>query len=137
MAINQKIFGFLNKIVSIPASKCNELGSSLILPRSEQEDKDLFAALQSLGQLNEFIALDGNDIANEGMWVDSTGSKLNYFNWSAREPNNLEGRENHLHYWNQGTSRDGQWNDISGDNISSVVCSKTVVNGKFCKHDFR
>ena len=66
------------------------------------------------------------------MWVDSTGSKLNYFNWAKGEPNDLHGRENHLHYWNhKGPKWDGKWNDISGDYISSVVCSKTVVNGKF------
>ena len=111
--------------MSIPAFKCQELGSSLILPRNEQEHKDLFPAVQSLAKHNDVIALDGSDVANEGVWVDSTGSTLSYFRWHAGKPNGGR-RENYLHYWlNHGT-----WND-KGPDISSVVCSKTVVNGEF------
>ena len=118
---------FFSKIVSIPASKCQELGASIILPRNDQEHEDLFTALQSgqLGQMNGVIALDGTDIANEGVWVDSTGSPLSYFRWHGGEPNGGRG-ENYLHYW----LSHGTWNDL-GPGISSVVCMKTVVNGKF------
>ena len=31
---------FFSKIVSIPASKCQELGASIILPRNDQEHED-------------------------------------------------------------------------------------------------
>ena len=122
--------------MSIPASKCQESGSSLILPKNEQEHKDLFAAVQSLGQLNDVIALDGSDVINEGVWVDSTGSTLSYFNWNPIEPNGGR-RENRLHYWlgltNNPHRTPGTMNDYTDDIISTVICSKAVVDRKFLK----
>ena len=120
--------------MSIPVSKCQELGASLILPRNEQEHKDLFPAVQSLAKLNDVIALDGSDVTKEGAWVDSTGHHISYFNWNFIEPNGGR-KENRLNYWLGLTSNPyrtpGSMNDYTDDIISTVICSKTVAN----KHD--
>ena len=120
--------------MSILVSKCHELGSSLILPRNEQEHKDLFPAVQSLAKLNDVIALDGSDVTKEGAWVDSTGHHISYFNWNFIEPNGGR-KENRLNYWLGLTSNPyrtpGSMNDYTDDIIATVICSKAVVFGKF------
>ena len=111
------------------ASMCNKLGASLPLPKNQQEQDDLYAALQSFELPKSEVTLDGSDVVNEGTWVDSTGSNINYVNWNekSREPNGST-RENFLYMvldWN------GKWNDANGEGISSVVCSKEVLKGMF------
>ena len=116
---------------------CNELGASLPLPKNQQEQDDLYAALQSSELLTSVtldVALDGSDVVNEGTWVDSTGSNITYVNWDApREPNGST-RENFmdlvLSNW-LGLEWNGKWNDADGEAIRSVVCSKEVLNGMF------
>ena len=109
---------------------CNELGASLPLPKNQQEQDDLYAALQSSELLTSVtldVALDGSDVVNEGTWVDSTGSNITYVNWDApREPNGST-RENFMDM----IFRNGKWNDADGEAIRSVVCSKEVLNGMF------
>ena len=109
---------------------CDGLGAFLPIPRNEQEDRDFYAAIQSgeLGQLGH-VALDATDAVNEGVWVDSTGNTLNYFNWGTGQPDNANGVEHYLHY----TINIGTWNDNVDGFIADVVCWKPEINGKFCE----
>ena len=107
------------------ASKCDELGASLPLPKNEEENQDLYAAVQTLGLVSSTrVALDGSDVNNEGEWVDSTGTTIKYFNWWPSEPSG--GVEHYLEYW-----IDERWNDIAGSSLAKVVCWKPEINGKF------
>ena len=45
------------------ASKCDELGASLPLPKNEEENQDLYAAVQTLGLVSSTrVAFDGSDV---------------------------------------------------------------------------
>ena len=87
------------------------------MPRSKEENSDLYKVVQSFGLLQ--AALDGNDRAQEGVWRTSTEEHMFYFNWEAREPSNNWGKEHYLYYSNK---RTGTWNDVTKDEVGNVVC---------------
>ena len=105
-------------------SMCAKLGASVPLPRNEQEDADLYAAFQSLG-LHK-VTLGATDVNKEGLWVDSAGQMLRYTNWYPGEPNNLAG--SYLQYL---SVYNGKWDDTGAENIASVICEKSELNGEF------
>ena len=98
---------------------CEENDSVLPLPDDDQEDMDLYDYVQSLGILS--IWLDGTDEAEEGIWVDSAGNNITFFNWREDQPDNNGGREHYIHYrpgWG------GLWNDHHGENTDYILCQK-------------
>ena len=98
---------------------CEENDSELPLPDDDHEDMDLYDYVQSLGILS--IWLDGTDEAEEGIWVDSAGNNITFFNWREDQPDNNGGREHYIHYrpgWG------GLWNDHHGENTDYILCQK-------------
>ena len=100
--------------------------SELPLPQNAKEDTDLCNYLNSKGYLSSW--LDGTDEAEEGVWVDSNGDDITFFNWRADQPDNNNGNEHYLHYrpgWG------GVWNDHLATHNDHVVCQKPSF-GKDC-----
>ena len=80
---------------------------------------DLYEYVQSLGILS--IWLDGTDEAEEGVWLDSAGNNITFFNWRGDQPDNNNGIEHYIHYrpgWG------GVWNDHHGTHTDYVLCQK-------------
>ena len=109
---------------------CEGLGASLPLPRNEKEDTDLYAAVQSLGSLGR-VALGATDVETEGIWVDSNGDSLTYFNWHTDgtivEPNNQNGIQHFMLYL---PMYNGKWGDRNGKVNVDVVCQKPELTSK-------
>ena len=105
---------------------CQHVNANLVLPRSEQEDTDLYNAFKALGVNSG--ALDATDVAKEGEWVDSAGQPLTYFNWFKNQPSNSHGQD---HYLNYNSAMNGQWNDSRGFVSMFVVCEKPVKSRLF------
>lgn len=59
------------------ASVCAQLDAKLPLPRNSAELQDFETIRLSYrtGSLFGFVALDGSDVAQEGVWRDSSGRK--------------------------------------------------------------
>ena len=114
----------IEKAVSI----CKSEQAKVPLPKSKEEDIDLYSALGKLGF--KTAALDANDVNVESQWVDSSNNPLVYKNFHSSQPNNKlsKGGQDYLHYWKHYT---GQWNDISGTYLENIVCQK-LPTGKFC-----
>ena len=110
------------------ASICNQFDAVLPLPRNDIESADLYAAAVLLGD-PVLVALGATDVIDEGVWVDSTGSKLTYFDWPPTEPNNMNGAEHYLHFHQPWKVEEGKWNDHVGSFTTSVICEKP--DGKF------
>ena len=75
--------------------------------------------MQSLGRLS--IWLDGTDEVEEGVWLDSAGNNITFFNWRGDQPDNNNGLEHYIHYrpgWG------GVWNDHHGTHTDYVLCQK-------------
>ena len=78
-----------------------------------------------------FVALDLNDINDEGIFVTSTGEEPKWFNWAPNEPNNFISRgkfsgarfgENFVEMYvtyNETAYPTGKWNDVA--NRISVI----------------
>lgn len=71
----------------------------------------------------EYVWIGGNDIATEGKWVWSDGSKVTYTNWGyGGEPDNFhdqDGMAFGLDDWPSpggGLGKAGQWNDVAVNN---------------------
>ena len=91
----------------------------LPLPQNTEEDTDLYIYLMSLDILSSW--LDGTDETEEGIWLDSYGNNITYFNWRSDQPDNNGGNEHYLHYrpgWG------GLWNDHVATHTDHVLCQK-------------
>ena len=95
------------------------------MPKSEQEDTDLYKAFQALGIIS--AALDGKDVAkgrDVGEWVDSSGQSLTYTNWKPGQPSHNGGTQDYLEYVEDELK--GQWNNAFGRHYENVVCERPV-----------
>ena len=69
--------------------------------------------------------LDGTDEAEEGIWLDSSGNEITYFNWRSDQPDNNNCHEHFLHYrpgWG------GKWNDHLGTKVENIICQKLPLS---------
>ena len=84
-----------------------------------QEDTDFYNYLAKINLSSSW--LDGTDQETEGIWLDSTGNNITYFNWRSDQPDNNNGNEHFLHYrpgWG------GKWNDHLASHKEHIVCQK-------------
>ena len=98
---------------------CELEDSKLPLPQTSQENTDLYNYLNSIDLVSGW--LDGTDETEEGIWLDSAGNDITFFNWRAEQPDNYNGNEHFLMYrsgWG------GTWNDHTGTHTDAVVCQK-------------
>ena len=98
---------------------CDLENAELPLPRDSKEDTDFYNYLNSIGYLSSW--LDGTDQVTEGIWLDSAGNKITFFNWRGDQPDNNSGKEHFIHYrggWG------GLWNDHLASHNDHVVCQK-------------
>jgi len=58
----------------------------------------------------------------ENVWVWVDGTDLNYKNWNAGEPKDNLGKEDHAHFWDDGT-----WNDNPGTSGKYVICMRSSI----------
>ena len=84
----------------------------------------MYKAFQALGVVS--AALDGNDLAKEGEWVDSAGQLLTYTNWYPGQPPNNHGIKDYLGYANN-----GQWYNGHGGHVENIVCERSVRSKTF------
>ena len=110
---------------------CKSENARLPLPRSDQENSDYCNAFRALDSNIEWVALDINDVEQEGSFVTSTGEKPSYYKWSkivgksGFEPNNLN-NEDYVHLWlvSRWTVQKDHWNDGEYDWDTDIVCEK-------------
>ena len=91
----------------------------LPLPLNAQEDTDFYNYLNKINLPSSW--LDGTDEDQEGIWHDSAGNNITFFNWRVDQPDNNKGLEHYIHYrpgWG------GFWNDHHGENVEHIVCQK-------------
>ncbi|KAL7876760.1 hypothetical protein AOLI_G00117230 [Acnodon oligacanthus] len=94
---------------------CTDAGGTLVLPRSEAENKALSAMHASLG--STYILLGTTDRETEGQFVDLNKKPLTFTSWRENEPNNYEGTEDCA-----ATDTNAKWNDLPCDSAYTFVC---------------
>ena len=104
---------------------CQMSDAVLPLPLNAQEDTDFYNYLNKINLRSSW--LDGTDEADEGIWLDSAGNNITFFNWRVDQPDNNDGLDHYIHYrpgWG------GVWNDHHGTHTDYVLCQKSSY-GKF------
>ena len=112
---------------------CKSLNANQILPRSRQESDDLISALLSLDlDLQNSGMLVSIDMykTKEGVWYDSAGQPVSYFNWLPNQPDYLSENQNYAGFWINKINETDGWAEYSGHNELNVVCTKPVGHGK-------
>ena len=100
---------------------CAMYNAEIPLPLNAQEDVDYFNFITTkLGLTSSW--LDGNNNNAHGIWLDSKGNNITYFNWEQGQPNGASV----LHYR---PNTGGKWNDHYNTYVENIVCQKTP----FCK----
>ena len=100
--------------------------AELPLPLNAQEDADLYNYLvENLGITSAW--LNGNDNNANGVWRDSYGNDITYFNWEQGQPNG----ETYLHYL---PNTGGKWNDNIYTHDENIVCRKLPFGTLFSSH---
>ena len=108
------------------ADACKNYNSTLPLPTNAIENEKYRLAIKtlSIGTIASVVALDLNDIKQEGKYVRfSNGQPANWFNWYFGEPNNSWGGEDYVTmYLVKSTPND--WNDYSKYENVVIVCEQ-------------
>ena len=115
-------------------SHCKSLNANQILPRSKQEADDLVSALLSLdlapSENGEILVTIGMVKTKEGLWYDSAGQLISYFNWLPNEPDDINGTQNYAGFSINGVNETARWADYSGTDVLNVVCTNKAAQGK-------
>ena len=103
---------------------CKKYNSTLPLPTNAIENEKYRLAIKTLSTTASVVALDLNDIKQEGKYVRfSNGQPANWFNWYLGEPNNAWGGEDYVTmYLFKSTPND--WNDHSSMAYVVIVCEQ-------------
>uniref|UniRef100_A0A4W5PLW3 C-type lectin domain-containing protein n=1 Tax=Hucho hucho TaxID=62062 RepID=A0A4W5PLW3_9TELE len=67
--------------------------------------------------------IGGYDLAQEGLWLCSDGSRFEFTNWSKGQPDNYQGKQNCL-YFNYGAEK--RWDDGICSARFPSVCSRRM-----------
>jgi hypothetical protein len=94
--------------------KCEIVGGHLVRIQSSEEQTFIEELLKSCK--GDRYWADGSDANIEGVWENSDGIKLTYFNWENGEPNNWN-IENELFI-----SKNGRWGDQFCGNRVGYIC---------------
>ena len=113
------------KKADIAESTCKLENARLPLPRSDQENSEYCKAFRALDSNMQYVALDINDVKQEGTFITSTGEKPTYYKWSPGEPNN-NNNDDYVHLWlvSKWTVLKDHWNDERYDWDTDIVCEK-------------
>ncbi|XP_036451920.1 uncharacterized protein LOC118825439 [Colossoma macropomum] len=98
---------------------CTDAGGTLVLPRSEVENKALSAMHATLG--STYILLGTTDRETEGHFVDVNKKPLTFTNWRQNEPNNYEGKEDCA-----GIYTNAEWNDLPCESTYTIMCQTGI-----------
>ena len=102
---------------------CKKYSSKLPLPTNDKENEKYRLAFLSLGAKTIGVALDLNDVKNEGNFVKfSDGQSPNWSNWYPGEPNNAYGNEDYGSLYLKRFPKN--WNDYNRAEWVSIVCEK-------------
>ena len=101
------------------------MNANLPLPTNAQENEDFRVLFREYFNIDiKAIALDANDVAQEGEWTDSSSNKLNYTNWLNVDSNGHIANNEAENFAVQLST--GQWADKEGSLERNVVCEKPV-----------
>ena len=108
---------------------CESRGMALPVPQNRAENLAFLNLFRRRKWLNRpYLGL--TDETKEGTWVNvNTLEEATYFNWSPREPNNLN-NEDHVELFTN-----GKWNDIAGNNIRNALCVSDLTSFKSVDFD--
>ncbi|XP_077072807.1 ladderlectin-like [Siphateles boraxobius] len=112
---------FSQSVTWITAEKnCQTLGANLASVHSKMENDFLLSLVPSLSTIFWVGAHDGEQ---DGQWLWSDGTVLDYTSWCSTEPNNFHVPENCLVInWTSNRC----WNDMPCSYSSSYVCVADV-----------
>ena len=77
------------------------------------------ASFDALGE--EWTAIDGNDVQEEGQWRRADDTDVEYFNWHEFEPNNYLAKEHYIVTWKNGHSMSLTLTTFLGCSIKTTV----------------
>ncbi|MEI6082473.1 MAG: lectin-like protein [Verrucomicrobiota bacterium] len=122
------------------------MGGHLATITNSAENQWVFNTFSNYQGTDRFLWLGLNCIAQQGTWVWSSGSPINYLNWSVYSPDNHNGNESYVLMYgsnigtgnNRGVISPGTWNDVynspypyagnpSGNNFGPVYGVVEVV----------
>ena len=125
-----KNVGFIQ--LSNATSHCQSLNASQILPRNRQESDDLVSALLSMNLSSDsgktFVSIGIHK--TKGIWNDTVGQRISYFNWLPGEPDFLSENLNYAGFRIDEGNESARWADYSGSDKLNVVCTKIAGQGK-------
>ena len=118
--------------LSNATSHCQSLNASQILPRNRQESDDLVSALLSMNLSSDsgktFVSIGIHK--TKGIWNDTLGQRVSYFNWLPGEPDFLSENLNYAGFRIDEGNESARWADYSGSDKLNVVCTKIAGQGK-------
>ena len=118
--------------LSNATSHCQSLNASQILPRNRQESDDLVSALLSMNLSSDsgktFVSIGIHK--TKGIWNDTVGQRISYFNWLPGEPDFLSENLNYAGFRIDEGNESARWADYSGSDKLNVVCTKIAGQGK-------
>jgi len=94
---------------------CESIGGHLATITSQEEDNVLYNLIKKGSNTDYFIG--SNDSEKEGVWKWITNEPMNYTNWNAGEPNNLNNED-----FASLIKTNGEWNDLDASAKRGFIC---------------
>ncbi|KAL2100640.1 hypothetical protein ACEWY4_002401 [Coilia grayii] len=94
---------------------CSDIGPTLVLPRTEEENQALEKVDEEYSSSHPFIA--ATDRKHEGQFTDLDDRPLTFIKWDSGQPNNLGTGEDCII-----TFTSGKWHDVPCDFKYQIVC---------------
>ena len=111
-------------------AKISSLGEDVLVSAMRSGSEKVYSGLRwSPSEESGRLWIGMNDLDEEGNWVWEDGSTgTSYFNWiqwaeGDQEPNNVNGEDCGVKYWNGRDAANGGWADFLCQTRSNFVCS--------------
>lgn len=103
------------------------LGGHLVSIGDEFEQEFVWSTFGNLDGVDRRVWIGFNDVANEGAFEWSDGSRVTYTNWNGGEPNNANGTE----HYTELLGSSGKWNDMpdSGGSFPHIAVFELPKDG--------